>query len=194
MILINLLPHREAARKRRKDNFQATLFASFLIGVAIAGSIYFYFQWRLESQQERINYLRTQITQVNQQIKEIQGLEDEIRILRARQEAVQSLQSNRNLPVYMFNDLVQLLPEGVFLNSIKQSGFNVEIRGSAQSNERVSEVLRNLGAQSPYFAKPVLREIVSGSVEVAPRDFRKVVNFVIVFNLVRPNEAAKKLQ
>ena len=194
MILINLLPHREAALKRRKDNFQATLFASFLIGVAIAGSIYFYFQWRLESQQERINYLRTQITQVNQQIKEIQGLEDEIRILRARQEAVQSLQSNRNLPVYMFNDLVQLLPEGVFLNSIKQSGFNVEIRGSAQSNERVSEVLRNLGAQSPYFAKPVLREIVSGSVEVAPRDFRKVVNFVIVFNLVRPNEAAKKLQ
>ena len=191
MILINLLPHREAAMKRRKEVFHATLFVALLLGLLLAAAVYMWFQWRIEEQQGRNEYLRSEIAALNKQIKEIEGLEEEINSLRERQKAVEDLQADRNLPVHMFNDLVQLLPEGVYLTSLKQTGLNVELRGSAQSNERVSEVLRNLGTQSAWFAKPVLKEIVSGTVALAPKDHRKVVNFVLTFSLVRSGDAAK---
>jgi type IV pilus assembly protein PilN len=192
VILINLLPHREAARKRRKEVFQMVMFGALLAGLLVAAGIYGWFQWLIEQQQARNAFLQSEIAVLNRQIKEVEGLEGEIAALRERQKAVEDLQSDRNLPVHLLSDLTQLLPEGVYLSSLKQNGLSVEVEGSAQSNERVSEVLRNLSTGSPWITKPVLKEIVAGTVEVAPKDLRKAVNFTITFTLVRAAQVAKQ--
>lgn len=189
VILINLLPHREAARKRRKEAFQITMFLSVLGGVLIAALMYWWVQLRIEEQQERNAFLQSEIAVLNQQIKEIEGLEGEITALRERQKAVEDLQANRNLPVHLLTELVRQLPEGVYITSIKQTGLSVEMKGVAQSNERVSEVLRNLSGGTPWFAKPDLKEIVAGNVTLSSKDQRKVVNFSLSFSLVLPEES-----
>ncbi|CAB5694457.1 PilN domain-containing protein [Comamonas aquatica] len=189
MILINLLPHREAARKRRKEAFQVTMFLAVVVGLLVAALVYWWFQSRIENQQDRNAYLSSQIAVLDKQIKEIAGLEGEINALRERQKAVEALQANRNLPVHLLNELVRQLPEGVYISSIKQNGLQVEMRGVAQSNERVSEVLRNLSGNTAWFAKPDLKEIVASTVALSPKDQRKVVNFNLSFLLVLPVDA-----
>ena len=191
MILINLLPHRDLARKKRKEFFQISMFSSALVGVLIAALIYWWFQQRIADQQNRNAYVQSEITVLNQQIKEIEGLEGEITALRERQKAVEDLQSNRNLPVYLLAELVRQLPEGVYITSLKQSGLSVEVKGVAQSNERVSEVLRNLSTGTPWFSKPNLKEIVAGTVALSPKDQRKVVNFILDFSLMLPVDSVK---
>lgn len=189
MILINLLPHREAARKRRKEAFQVTMFMAVIVGLLVAALVYWWFQSRIENQRDRNAYLNSQIAVLDKQIKEIAGLEGEINALRERQKAVEALQANRNLPVHLLNELVRQLPEGVYISSIKQNGLQVEMKGVAQSNERVSEVLRNLSGNTPWFAKPDLKEIVASTVALTPKDQRKVVNFNLRFLLVLPVDA-----
>ncbi|EXU79391.1 PilN domain-containing protein [Comamonas aquatica] len=189
MILINLLPHREAARKRRKEAFQVTMFLAVVVGLLVAALVYWWFQSRIENQQDRNAYLSSQIAVLDKQIKEIAGLEGEINALRERQKAVEALQANRNLPVHLLNELVRQLPEGVYISSIKQNGLQVEMKGVAQSNERVSEVLRNLSGNTAWFAKPDLKEIVASTVALSPKDQRKVVNFNLSFLLVLPVDA-----
>ena len=112
MILINLLPHREAARKRRRETFQAIMVASALAGLAIAGLIYWWFQMQITDQQDKNNFLRGEIQVLEKQIKEIATIEEEIAALQARQKAVEDLQSDRNLPVHLLNELVKELPDG----------------------------------------------------------------------------------
>lgn len=194
MILINLLPHREAARKRRKEVFQMAMFAALLAGLLAAAAVFSIFQGLIDGQQERNTYLKSEIAVLDNQIKDIKGLEEEIASLKARQKAVEDLQADRNLPTYLLSDLTQLLPEGVYITSLKQTGLNVEMTGSAQSNERVSEVLRNFSNGSPWFTKPLLKEIISGTVEVAPKDLRKVVTFTMSFTLVRSSEVHQQNQ
>ena len=194
MILINLLPHREIANKRRKEVFQMAMFGALLAGLLAAAVVFSIYQALIGSQQERNSYLKSEISQLDNQIKDIQGLEEEINSLKARQKSVEDLQADRNLPVYLFSDITQLLPEGVYITSMKQPGLNVEVKGSAQSNERVSEVLRNISNGSPWFTKPILKEIVSGTVEVAPKDLRKVVTFTMSFTLVRSTEVKQQNQ
>ena len=188
MILINLLPHREAARKRRRDAFNAAIGASVLAGVLMAAAVYLYFQFQLDNQSLRNQTLASAITVLEGQIKEIATIETEITALRARQKAVEDLQSDRNLQVYLLNELVRQLPDGVYLTDMRQVDQTVTLKGSAQSNERVSELLRNLGNNTPYFAKPQLIEIVTGSVSLAPRDQRRVANFTISVRLLRSSE------
>ena len=194
MILINLLPHREIANKRRKEVFQMAMFSALLAGLLAAAVVFSIYQALIDSQQERNSYLKSEISQLDNQIKDIKGLEEEINSLKARQKSVEDLQADRNLPVYLFSDITQLLPEGVYITSMKQTGLNVEVKGSAQSNERVSEVLRNISNGSPWFTKPILKEIVSGTVEVAPKDLRKVVTFTMSFTLVRSTEVKQQNQ
>ena len=194
MILINLLPHREIANKRRKEVFQMAMFGALLAGLLAAAVVFSIYQALIDSQQERNSYLKSEISQLDNQIKDIQGLEEEINSLKARQKSVEDLQADRNLPVYLFSDITQLLPEGVYITSMKQTGLTVEVKGSAQSNERVSEVLRNISNGSPWFTKPILKEIVSGTVEVAPKDLRKVVTFTMSFTLVRSTEVKQQNQ
>ena len=191
MILINLLPHREAARKRRKEAFQATMFASFLVGLVIAGAIYWWFQMRITDQQERNTFLQSEIKVLEGQIKEIATIEEEIAALRARQKAVEDLQSDRNLPVHLLNELVQQIPEGVFVTNIKQTDQVIAMQGSAQSNERVSEMLRNLTDNTPWLSKPELVEIVASNMALSSKDQRRVFAFNLRFRLMRTGEVQK---
>ncbi|WP_333904847.1 PilN domain-containing protein [Delftia acidovorans] len=191
MILINLLPHREATRKRRKEAFQATMVLSALVGLLIIGAVYWWYQMMIEAQQAKNSMLRAQITVLESQIKEIAGLENEITALRARQKAVEDLQSDRNLPVHMLNELVAQLPDGVYITSIKQEGLAVTMLGTAQSNERVSEMLRNLSEGTPWISKPELVEIVAKTVNVTPKDQRRAAAFNLRFQLTRASVAEK---
>lgn len=193
MILINLLPHREAARKRRREAFQATMFASFLGGLLIAGAIYWWFQMMITDQQQRNAFLQQEIKVLEGQIKEIASIEDEIAALKARQKAVEDLQADRNLPVHLLNELVRTLPDGVYVTSLRQTGQSISMQGMAQSNERISEMLRNLSTGSPWFSKPELVEIVANNVALSQRDQRRVAAFNLRFQLLRSSEAQKAM-
>lgn len=191
MILINLLPHREVARKQRKDLFNISLGASALVGGLIAGMVFLWFQAQISDQQSKNQVLQTEIKRFDAQIKDIAGLEAEITALRARQQAVEDLQADRNLPVHLLTELVRQLPDGVYIASMRQENQIVTLQGVAQSNERVSELLRNLGNNTPWFSKPELIEILAGTVALTPRDQRRVANFTIRVGLVRASEAEK---
>jgi type IV pilus assembly protein PilN len=193
VILINLLPHREAARKRRREAFQATMAASALVGLVIAGIIYWWFQMMIEEQQAKNTFLQSEIKVLENQIKEIATIEEEIAALRARQKAVEDLQSDRNLPVHLLSELVQQLPDGVYITALKQTNQTVAMQGMAQSNERVSEMLRNLSNNTPWLSKPELVEIVASNVTLAPRDQRRVSAFNLRFQLMRSSEVQKAL-
>lgn len=191
MILINLLPHREAARKRRRDIFNASMLAAALVGGVIAGGIFLWYQNQISNQQSQNRILQSEIKRLEGQIKDIAGLEAEIAALRARQQAVEDLQSDRNVPVHLMTELVRQLPDGVYVTSMRQENQNVSLQGVAQSNERVSELLRNLANNTPWFARPELVEIVAGTVTLAPRDVKRVSNFTIRVQLMRASEAEK---
>ncbi|OGB48713.1 MAG: fimbrial protein [Burkholderiales bacterium RIFCSPLOWO2_12_FULL_65_40] len=193
MILINLLPHREAARKRRRETFQATMVVSALMGLVIAGIIYWWFQTMIEDQQAKNAFLRSEIKVLEGQIKEIATIEEEIAALRARQKAVEDLQSDRNLPVHLLSELVRQLPDGVYITTLKQTNQTVAMQGMAQSNERVSEMLRNLSNNTPWLSKPELVEIVASNVALSPRDQRRVSAFNLRFQLMRSSEVQKAL-
>ena len=194
MILINLLPHREAARKRRRDVFNISLGTSALVGGLIAGGIFLWYQAQISSQQGKNQMLTSEIKKLEVQIKDIASLEAEIAGLRARQQAVEDLQADRNIPVHLLTELVKQLPDGVYISSMKQENQLVTLGGVAQSNERVSELLRNLANNTPWFAKPELIEIVAGSEALSPREQRRVANFKIRVRLMRASEAEKAAQ
>jgi type IV pilus assembly protein PilN len=190
VILINLLPHREAARKRRREAFFATLGISALMGGVIAGAIFLWYAAQISSQQSKNVVLQTEIKRLEGQIKDIATLQEEIAALRARQQAVEDLQADRNMPVYLLNELVRQLPDGVFITALKQENQVVSIQGVAQSNERVSELLRNLSNNSPWLTKPELIEIVSSTVPLG-KEQRRVANFQMKVRLLRSSEAQK---
>ena len=193
MILINLLPHREAARKRRREAFQATMLASFLVGLLISVLVYSWFQGLITEQQAKNNFLNQEIKALDTQIKEIATIEEEIAALQARQKAVEDLQSDRNLPVHLLSELVNQLPDGVYITSLKQTDQTVTMQGMAQSNERVSEILRNLSNNTPWLSKPELVEIVASNLALTARDQRRVASFNLRFQLVRSSEAKKAM-
>ena len=191
MILVNLLPHREAARKRKRELFFTMLGISALVGGLICGAVFSWYQARISSQKDKNMVLKTEITRLEGQIKEIAGLQQEITALRARQNAVEDLQGNRNLPVYLLDELVKQLPDGVYITSMKQDNQTVQLTGVAQSNERVSELLRNLGNNSPWLTRPELVEITASSVALSARDQRRVSNFSMRVMLKRASDQAK---
>jgi type IV pilus assembly protein PilN len=189
MILINLLPHREAARKRQKDQFYTQLGLSALLGGIIGGAIFTWYQGQISSQQERNLFLTQEIAKLDAEIKDIATLQQQIASLRARQTAVEDLQAGRNLPVYLLEELVSQLPEGVFLRSMKQENMSVLMTGTAQSQERVSELLRNLSNNSPALTRPELVEIVSANAAISGADARRVANFTMRVTLRKPAAA-----
>src|SRR5919112_277458 len=144
MVRINLLPHREAWRKERKTAFVAMLVAAMFAGgllVIVVGGV---ISSRIAVQNERNEFIQAENTKLDVQIREIATLKQEIAALKARQQAVEDLQSDRNQPVYLMDELVKQVPDGIYLRSLKQENQRVVLSGYAQSNERVSELLRNL--------------------------------------------------
>ena len=190
MILINLLPHREEKRRQRKRAFFAGLGACAVGGVAIVGVWYSVLQQMTAAQQSRNDFLTAEIARLDIQIKDIATLRGEIEALKARQQAVEDLQTDRNVPVHLLDELVKQTPEGVYLTTIKQTGQVVAVNGVAQTNERVSELLRNTLYNSPWLEKPELVEIKAVAVTTANREQRRLFEFSMRVTLKRPHVAA----
>ena len=186
MILINLLPHREERRQQRKRAFFGGLIAAFIAGVAMAGIWYTVLSQLTAAQAARNGFLKEETAKLDAQIRDIANLRTEIEALNARKKAVEDLQTDRNVPVHLLDELVRQTPEGVYLQSIKQAGNLVSISGQAQTNERVSELLRNTSYNSAWLEKPELIEIKSGTALGPNKEQRRVFDFLMRVSLKRP--------
>ncbi len=158
MIRINLLPHREEKRKRREQQFAVLAGVSAVFGILVAGAVWLYLDNQVSQQRANVAYMKNEIAKLDKQIEEIHRIREETASLLAKKQVVEGLQANRSEPVQLLDQLLRQLPEGVYLRSIKQTGAKVNITGYAQSNARVSTLMRNLGA-SPYLENPELIEI-----------------------------------
>jgi type IV pilus assembly protein PilN len=159
MIKINLLPHRERRRKLKKTAFIALMVISAVVGVVLVMAVGGYNASRISIQNERNGVLKKANADLDLKIAEIATLKQEIEALKARQQAVEDLQGDRNQPVYLLEELVRQAPQGVYLKSFKQEGQRVSMTGYAQSQERVAELLRNLTSGSPWLDHPDLIEV-----------------------------------
>ena len=183
---INLLPHRAAARLRQLRAFRVHLGLAVLVGVGCALMLYLWQLNQISAQRARNQMLQAENRRLDGQIKEVARLEEEIAALRARQQAVEALQADRNLAVQLLSEVGVQLPDGVYLTQLKQDSDWLVMQGMAQSNERVSELLRNLGTRSPRLAQPELVEIVATQISPGERDARRLANFTLRVKLMRP--------
>jgi type IV pilus assembly protein PilN len=188
MILINLLPHREEKRRLRKQAFFVGLGLSVVAG-AVVVALWYAVQLRMmATQQSRNAILTSAIHKLDDEIKDVSALKAEIDSLKARQRAVEDLQTDRNMPVYLLNELVAQTPEGIYLTSIHQNGESVTVAGFAQTNERVSEFLRNTNARSTWLEHPELVEIKAATPGKDGRDNKRLFDFSMKVSLKRPGE------
>lgn len=193
MILINLLPHREEKRKRRKAAFFVGLGVAAAAGLLVVGLWYLVLQQMITGQQERNQFLTTKIRELEVQIKDIANLRAEIEALKARQKAVEDLQIDRNVPVHVLNELVRQTPEGIYYRTIKQDGQVLSLSGVAQTNERVSELLRNAGNNSEWLVRPELVEIKAATVQAAAgREQKRLYDFSMRVSIKRPQDVDAK--
>jgi type IV pilus assembly protein PilN len=191
-IRINLLPHRAERRERQKKAFFFLTAVSLLAGIALVAGVWSVLQGRIASQRERNEFISAENRKLDVQIREIATLRQEIEALRARQQAVEDLQADRNQPVYLMDELARQVPEGIYLKAVKQEGRRVSVAGWAASNERVSEFLRNLQSNSKFLERPELIEI-RVSAQPPPGLQRRVFDFSLNFSL-KPTPERAQLQ
>jgi type IV pilus assembly protein PilN len=193
MILINLLPHREERRQLRRKAFFAAIGLAALAGIAVVVLWFGLLQQMIGTQEGRNARLTAEIAKFDAQIKDIASLRAEIDSLKARQQAVEDLQTDRNLPVHLLNELVRQTPEGVYLTAIQQNGQVVSVKGIAQTNERVSELLRNTAYNSAWLERPELVEIKLAALATSGREQKRLFEFSVNLTLKRPTpETAPK--
>jgi type IV pilus assembly protein PilN len=186
VILINLLPHREEKRVARKRAFFVALGIAAVVGMVVVGIWYSLLQQLTSAQQARNNFLKSEIAKLELQIKDIANLRNEIEALKARQRAVEDLQTNRNIPVYLLDELVKQTPEGIYLTAIRQNGGVVTVTGVAQTNERVSEFLRNTQYNSKWLERPELVEIKAVNMTTTNKEQRRLFDFSMRVTMKRP--------
>jgi type IV pilus assembly protein PilN len=187
VILINLLPHREVKRRHRKQAFYAGVAAAAVVGLIVAGIWYLVLQQLMANQMARSQFLKDEIARLDVQIKDIASLRSEIEALKARQKAVEDLQTDRNTPVRLLDELVKQSPEGVYITSVKQTGYQVQLTGVAQTNERVSELLRNLLYNSAWLEAPDLVEIRSVNVPTpGTKETRRLFEYQLKVRIKQP--------
>jgi type IV pilus assembly protein PilN len=184
MIRINLLPHR--AEKRRARQIQFAIFSGLflLAGIVIIGLVHVAIDTRISYQQRRNDYLKQQIVYLDKQIAEIKKLREQTESLLARKTVVENLQSTRSSVVHLLDQMLRILPDGIYLKSIKQTGDKIGIVGYAQSNARVSTLMRAI-EDSPWLNTPTLIEI-HASTSAGGR----LSEFSLNFNLTKQNAAA----
>jgi len=158
VVRINLLPHRAQKRVARQRQFISLGVSLAILGLAVVGLVHGFLATRIDNQKSRNTLLKTEIAKLDDQIKEIDKLRDQIQQVLARKQVVETLQTTRSEAVHMLDQLVRQLPDGVYLKSVKQSGQKVTMIGYAQSNARVSTLMRNIES-SPWIDKPELVEI-----------------------------------
>jgi type IV pilus assembly protein PilN len=160
MIRINLLPHREQKRHARQRQFVSLSIGLAILGMAVVLLVHVVFGAQIETQESRNSLLKAEIGKLDDQIKEIDKLREQTQALLARKQVVETLQSNRTEAVHLLDQMVRQLPDGIYLKSIKQTGAKVTMVGYAQSNARVSTLMRNIES-SPWVQQPELVEIKS---------------------------------
>ncbi|MEY4754020.1 MAG: hypothetical protein RJA44_1695 [Pseudomonadota bacterium] len=189
MILINLLPHREEKRKRRKQAFFVGLALSAAGGLVIGALWYLVLMEMGAVQQSRNDFLTAEIHRLDDQIKDIASLKSEIESLKARQKVVEDFQIDRNMPVHLLNELARQTPDGIYLTLIRQDGQKITVNGLAQTNERVSEFLRNTAYNSTWLERPELVEIKAANLHAqSGREQRRLYDFSIRLVLKRPQD------
>lgn len=163
MIRINLLPHREMRRRERQRAFLTASAAMVAVGVVVVVLVHGLLAARVEVQKGRNTFLETEIASLDKQIVEIRRLREQTQQMLARKRVVETLQANRSEIVELFDQIARQLPEGVYLRTVKQTGNTISINGLAQSNARVSTLMRNLDA-SPLLENAKLVEIKAATV------------------------------
>ncbi len=158
MIRINLLPHRELKRKARQQQIAVLAGMTFILGLVIVAAVHVAIVGQIEYQNGRNNYMKEQIVILDKQIEEIKKIKGLTDALLARKKVVETLQDDRVEVVHLLDQLVRLLPDGVYLSSIKQTNHDINLAGYAQSSSRVSVLMRNLES-SPWLEAPSLIEI-----------------------------------
>ncbi|SCK15202.1 PilN domain-containing protein [Vogesella sp. LIG4] len=160
MIRINLLPHREQKKAAHRRRFQHILIGSVLaIAAILAGSYLVLNSWQT-AQQERNQRLQQEIDHLNAQLKDIELLRQKRSTLLTRQALIEKLQTERGQAVHIFDELIRMVPEGVYLRTFSQNGQTISLGGSALSSARVSQLMHNL-SESKVFADPVLVEVAA---------------------------------
>jgi type IV pilus assembly protein PilN len=179
MARINLLPHREERRKRARQHFFVVAGGTAVVGALVVVAMHGFYAAKVETQVERNRFLKSEVAKLDKEIAEINKLKEEIQALLARKQVIETLQADRAQTVHLLDELVRQMPEGVYLKSVQQRGMSVSVVGYAQSNARVSTLMRNIES-SPWLANPGLVEVRASTVEK-----RRVSEFNLNFELKR---------
>ncbi len=184
-VRINLLPHRQQKRVARQRQFVTLAITLTVLGLAVVALVHGILAAQIENQNDRNRLLQSEIAKLDEQIKEIDRLREQIEAVLARKQVVETLQANRNEAVHLIDQLVRQLPDGIYLKSIKQAGTKVTAVGVAQSNARVSTLMRNIEA-SPWLSRPELVEIKAVVPPTAARDQpSRIIEFILNFYVKR---------
>jgi type IV pilus assembly protein PilN len=194
-VRINLLPHRAQKRQARKRQFVSLAVLLAIAAVAVVGLVHLVLATQIDRQNARNKLLKTEIVKLDDQIKEIDKLRDQIQQVLARKQVVENLQSNRNEAVHLLDQMVRQLPDGIYLKSIRENGTKVQIIGYAQSNARVSTLMRNIES-SPWITKPdlVQTQLVPMPGTNNRNADQKVNEFTLNFEVKREAPAAPPLR
>ena len=185
MIRVNLLPHRELKRQARRRQFGVLCAIVAAIGAAIVIAVGGVIQTQISDQKASNEFIKKENDKLDNDIKEIAKLREEIEGLKARQKAVEDLQGDRNLPVHVLDELVKNTPEGIYLRSIKQTGGRVALSGLAANQAKVADYVRNLGNNSLWLANPELVEIRATSAGQGTQA-RRLNDFTMNISIKRP--------
>lgn len=184
-VRINLLPHREQKRQARQRQFISLIISLVVLGLAVVALVHGFLSAQIDNQKDRNSLLKKEIAKLDEQIKEIDRLRDQIQAVIARKQVVETLQANRSEAVHLLDQLVRQLPDGIYLKNVRQTGTKVTISGYAQSNARVSTLMRNIES-SPWLEKPELIEIKLVSAPGAPKGTDLKINeFTLTFMVKR---------
>lgn len=184
MMRINLLPHRAEKRRARQIQFISLCVISVILAALVVGVVHMAINARIDYQQRRNQYLKTETAKLDRQIAQIKKLRAQTQALLARKEVVENLQSTRSDVVHLLDQMLRILPDGVYLHSLKQSGNKINLIGYAQSNARISTLMRAID-DSPWLDSPTLVEIHATTANGA-----RVSQFTLNFNLTKQNAAA----
>lgn len=180
MIRINLLPHREHKRRERRKAFYVISGLMIVLGLAIGLLGHTYMVGNVERQERKNDVFKAEIAKLDKEIAEIRTLREQIDALLSRKQVIESLQGSRSEIVHLLNELVYRMPESVRLNSVRQTGNRVTLVGYAQSNARVSHLMRNLD-ESPFLGQPGLVEVKASTV-----NNRRVSEFTLNISIEQP--------
>jgi len=179
MIRINLLPHREEAKKAKREQFYFLTGLVSVLAALIVFAIYTLIDTQISSQASNNDFLKQEIAVLDKQLEQIKRLKEQTQALLSRKQVIENLQQDRGETVYLLSEMVKQVPEGVYIRTLKQESLKVSLTGYAQSNARVSALMRNIDA-SPWLEKPQLIEVKAGVL-----NGRRINEFSMTFELTR---------